>query len=119
MKQLITKGLENMGNSDYIVLGDKKYYRTTAPILSEKRWAEMENLVKDSIHADTILEFVLCIGSYEEIIRGKAFLLNESLRSFLVNHRVIMAKEIVEIRYPENRIQLELDLELEAEKYEW
>ncbi|MBC1604444.1 hypothetical protein HCJ39_06930 [Listeria rocourtiae] len=101
---------------DYVILGGKKYYRTVAPILTKKRWAEMEALVKQSIEKDTTLEFVLCIGSYEEIIRGKVYLLNETLQSFLVNHRVVMAKEIVEIRYPEDSNQLQL--ELEAEMYD-
>ncbi|RQW65313.1 hypothetical protein DUK53_17085 [Listeria sp. SHR_NRA_18] len=102
---------------DYVILGGKKYYRTVAPILSAKRWAEMEALVRQSIHTDTVLEFVLCIGSYEEIIRGKPFLLNESLQSFLVNHRVVMAKEIVEIRYPTNKDQMQLELEAAAHDF--
>ncbi|MBC2164854.1 hypothetical protein [Listeria booriae] len=103
-----------MKNNEYVILGGKKYYRTTAPILSEQRWTEMEALVKQSIEQDATLELVLCIGSYEEIVRGKLFLLNETLQSFLVNHRVVMAKEIVEIRYPEEKKSA-----LEAEKYEW
>ncbi|MBC6316963.1 hypothetical protein [Listeria grandensis] len=59
-----------MKNNEYVILGGRKYYRTLAPILTKQRWAEMEALVKDSIHTDSILEFVLCIGSYEEIIPG-------------------------------------------------
>ncbi|MBC2057949.1 hypothetical protein HCJ57_15590 [Listeria booriae] len=104
-----------INNKDnYVILGGKTYYRTAAPILTKERWAEMEALVKQSTRNDTVLEFVLCIGSYEEIIQGKPFLLNESLQSFLVNHRVVMAKEIVEIRYPSSKNQLELELEAAA-----
>lgn len=112
------KGLDFMKDNDsFVILGGRKYYRTIAPILSKERWNEMEQLVKKSIIDDVELEFVLCIGSYEEIVQGKAFLFNEDLQSFLVNHRVIMGKEVVEIRYPDNsRVDA---LEMEALRYEF
>ncbi|MBC1500683.1 hypothetical protein HB943_08710 [Listeria weihenstephanensis] len=88
-----------------------------APILSIERWQVIEQLVKQSIIDDKELVFTLCVGSYEEIVRGKAFLLNESLQSFLVNHRVIMAKDIVAVNYPET--EEDALVEMEAEWYDF
>ncbi|MBC1491040.1 hypothetical protein HCI99_04335 [Listeria booriae] len=104
-------------NGDFVILGGRKYYRTTAPILTEKRWNDIEQVVKQSIIDDAELEFVLCVGSYEEVIRGKPFLFNESLRSFLVNHRVIMGKEIVAVNYLDESDRILK--EMEAQHYDF
>ncbi|KGL43561.1 hypothetical protein [Listeria newyorkensis] len=107
-----------MKNSDnYVILGGTKYFRTVAPILTKERWHAIEQLVKQSIVDDTELEFTLCIGSYEEIVRGKAFLFNESLQSFLVNHRVVMGKEIVAVSYPDKYEDELLEMEVQSDAF--
>ncbi|MBC1937875.1 hypothetical protein HCA69_16045 [Listeria grandensis] len=107
-----------MKNSEnYVILGGKKYFRTVAPILTKARWQAIEYLVKQSILEDKELEFTLCIGSYEEIVCGKAYLFNESLQSFLVNYRVIMGKDIVAVNYVEKADCELLEMEVQNDAF--
>ncbi|MBC2177778.1 hypothetical protein HCB27_14310 [Listeria booriae] len=104
-------------SANYVILGGRKYFRTVAPILSKERWQAIEYLVKQSIVEDKELEFTLCVGSYEEIVRGKAYLFNESLQSFLVNCRVIMGKDIVTVNYVDKSDRELLEMEVQNDAF--